>query len=120
MIMLTSYRFLNLRSMAAVIERPFYKYSGNKIQNGLLQCIINTMPPHEGYLEPYLGSGAVIGNKKAAGMNWGNDLDPKISCRWQELHCSKKNYLFTCFNALQTMAVAECSEQKWLFYLDPP
>lgn len=50
-------------------------YPGNKNSTGLFQAIINQQPPHTVYIEPFLGSGAVMLNKRAAAVNIGVDLN---------------------------------------------
>ncbi|MFO7537607.1 MAG: DNA adenine methylase [Chloroflexota bacterium] len=48
-------------------------YPGGK--GNLYQKIINLIPPHTTYIEPFLGGGAVALNKRPAQMNIGIDLD---------------------------------------------
>lgn len=50
-------------------------YPGGKNGAGVYQRIINLMPPHEVYIEPFLGSGAVLAHKRPALVNIGIDLD---------------------------------------------
>jgi DNA adenine methylase len=50
-------------------------YPGGK--NACYQQIINLMPPHRVYIEPFLGSGAVMRMKRPAELNIGLDLDEK-------------------------------------------
>jgi hypothetical protein len=52
-------------------------YPGGKNGCGTWQKIINLMPPHEVYIEPFLGSGAVMRRKRPARLNVGIDLDPE-------------------------------------------
>ena len=40
--------------------------------------IINLMPPHQVYIEPYLGGGAVMRNKRPALINIGLELAPDV------------------------------------------
>ena len=48
-------------------------YPGGKAS--VYQHIINQMPPHDTYIEPFLGGGAVLLNKRPARLNIGLDLD---------------------------------------------
>lgn len=48
-------------------------YPGGKNGAGAYQRIINHMPPHETYVEMFLGSGAVLRNKRLADRNIGID-----------------------------------------------
>lgn len=49
-------------------------YLGGKSQSGTYQRIINLIPPHEVYIEPFLGSGAILRLKKPAAISYGVDL----------------------------------------------
>lgn len=51
-------------------------YPGGKAGAGVSQKIINLMPPHRVYIEPFLGDAAVMRAKKPAEWNVGVDLDP--------------------------------------------
>jgi DNA adenine methylase len=51
------------------------RYPGGKSGSGVYQTIINQMPPHQVYIEPFLGSGAVMRHKLPARINVGLDLD---------------------------------------------
>ena len=52
-------------------------YPGGKAGAGVSQRIINLMPPHETYIEPFLGDAAVMRVKRPAKLNIGLDLDPE-------------------------------------------
>ncbi|MDQ3829291.1 MAG: DNA adenine methylase [Candidatus Tectomicrobia bacterium] len=52
-------------------------YPGGKNGSGVYQTIINLMPPHEVYIEPFLGAGAIMRLKRPALKNIGIDLDPE-------------------------------------------
>jgi DNA adenine methylase len=53
------------------------QYAGGKNGAGVYQSIINLMPPHRVYIEPFLGSGAVLRMKRPAKVNIGVDLDAR-------------------------------------------
>ena len=46
-------------------------YPGGKNGAGIYQRIINHMPPHKTYIEAFLGSGAVLRNKRLCQKHWG-------------------------------------------------
>ena len=50
-------------------------YPGGKSGAGVFQTIINLMPPHDIYVEPFLGGGAVMRLKRPAAVNVGVDRD---------------------------------------------
>ena len=52
------------------------KYPGAK--NRIADWICEYIPPHEVYLEPYFGSGAVFFNKTPARIETVNDLDGNV------------------------------------------
>jgi DNA adenine methylase len=51
-------------------------YPGGKSGAGVYQTIINHMPPHRVYIEPFLGGAAIMRNKRPASLNIGIDRDP--------------------------------------------
>lgn len=56
--------------------KPVLKYPGAKWS--LSKWIIDHLPEHESYLEPYFGSGAVFFNKEPARIETINDMDGEI------------------------------------------
>ena len=48
-------------------------YFGGK--GGSFRTLINQIPPHDVYIEPFLGGGAVMLNKEPAQINVGSDID---------------------------------------------
>jgi len=61
------------------------KYPGGKCGSGVYQRIISQMPPHECYVEPFLGGGSVMRHKRPARLNRGIDLDDVVVRRAAEL-----------------------------------
>lgn len=49
------------------------RYKGGKSGGGAYQTIINLMPPHDVYIEPFLGGGAVMQRKRPATRSIGID-----------------------------------------------
>jgi site-specific DNA-adenine methylase len=60
-------------------------YPGGKNGSGVYQTIINLMPPHEVYIEPFLGSGAILRLKRPAARNIGIDRDPEAIAQFEAL-----------------------------------
>jgi DNA adenine methylase len=58
-------------------------YPGGKSGAGVYQTIINLMPPHPVYIEPFLGGGAIMRLKRPAALNIGVDLDGAVIRQWQ-------------------------------------
>ena len=50
-------------------------YPGGKAAPGVFQTIINLIPPHHVYIEPFLGAGAVMRLKAPAACSIGVDID---------------------------------------------
>ena len=65
---------LGLDSIACLRDCGSVSYPGGKNGAGVYQKIINLMPPHDVYIEPFLGSGAVMRMKRPAALNIGCDL----------------------------------------------
>lgn len=57
-------------------------YPGGK--GSVYQKLINLMPPHETYIEAFLGGGAVMRWKRPAALNIGVDLDLDVIVEWQQ------------------------------------
>jgi site-specific DNA-adenine methylase len=55
-------------------------YRGGK--GSLFRQLINLIPHHDTYIEPYLGMGAVMRNKLPARRSIGVEIDPAIVDRW--------------------------------------
>ena len=57
-------------------------YPGGKNGAGVYQTLINLMPPHDVYVEPFLGAGAIMRMKRPAKLNIGIDLDSLVISAW--------------------------------------
>ncbi len=53
-------------------------YPGGKAGAGVYQQIINRMPPHSVYVEPFLGGGAIMRMKRPARSNIGIEIDADV------------------------------------------
>jgi len=88
-------------------------YPGGKGKS--YQQLINLMPVHKTYIEPYLGAGAVFKNKKPAQTNIGNDLD--VACTDGLKHL---NYAAFFNEDALSLLKAQTLCNETLVYCDPP
>jgi len=63
-----------LDSRARSSDAAEMSYPGGKAGAGVYQTLINLMPPHQIYVEPFLGAGSVMRLKKPAQLNIGIDM----------------------------------------------
>ena len=75
--------------------KPILKYPGAKWR--IADWIIDHMPPHESYVEPYFGSGAIFFNKPPCRIETINDMDGEIVnffrvCREKPLELARAVY----------------------------
>jgi DNA adenine methylase len=92
-------------------------YPGGKSGSGVYQQIINQIPPHRVYIEPFLGSGAVMRLKRPAIVNIGIESDAAvISLFWNENPMA--------INIINGDAISFLSTYNWqgdeFVYCDPP
>ncbi len=111
--------------MAAAMSDIFMTYPGGKNGSGTFQKIINLMPPHRTYIEPFLGGGAILRAKRPARCSIGIDIDAAVIKKWElnppadisnlmllqgdAIVCLKNRRLFP-----------ELQEKDCLIYCDPP
>lgn len=95
-------------------------YPGGKNGAGVYQQIINNIPPHRVYIEPFLGSGAVLRNKRAAVASIGIDSDAEVVARWQ----AGKFGLVPGATVINGEAISFLQNYSWqgdeFVYCDPP
>jgi DNA adenine methylase len=92
------------------------KYPGGKNGNGIYQTIINYIPPHKVYIEPFLGSGAIMRLKKPAEVNIGVEINPVVIAKHSYgSHAIVKNdcaisYLSRCklLSSIDTLIYVDC------------
>ena len=104
-------------------------YPGGKNAAGVCQRIINHMPPHKVYIEPFLGSGAVLRMKRPAEINIGMDRSEAALSICLDLAGEKaREFRLIQGNALEDLASlgTMVRDSKFidrpdtLIYLDPP
>lgn len=65
------------------------RYPGGKNGSGVFQRLISMMPPHDNFVELFLGSGAILRRKRPADvMSFAYELNPKTIDDFQEAFCT--------------------------------
>jgi DNA adenine methylase len=91
-------------------------YPGGKNGSGIYQRIINQIPPHEIYIEPFLGSGAILRLKKLAACSIGIDSDEGLIKHWS---FARPGIIVKCADAISFLGSYECKGNEFI-YCDPP
>lgn len=103
-------------------------YPGGKAGTGVYQRIISEMPPHQVYIEAFLGSGAILRKKKPAKTNIGIEIDNEVIKEfWSEslpnfqiLNENSLGYLKLLAYGNQTLKNLTSNPKDVLIYCDPP
>lgn len=74
-----------LDSIALLCDTAGMTYPGGKASDGVFQQIINQIPPHRVYIEPFLGGGAVLLHKRPAIVSIAIDSDSHVVKNFQDL-----------------------------------
>jgi site-specific DNA-adenine methylase len=94
-------------------------YPGGKSSSGVYQRIINQLPPHDLYIEPFLGSGAIMRFKRPARSSIGIDIDGEVIAAFSD-HASRiPGCTLICDDAISWLSVHNIPDYA-LVYLDPP
>ena len=92
-------------------------YKGGKAGSGVYQQIINQIPPHEVYIEPFLGGGAVLLRKKLAASTIGIDVDASVIA-------STSEWVLPGSTFINGDAISYLQKERWgpatFIYCDPP
>lgn len=88
---------MNTKTAQRYFEVPaeFRRYDGGKKGHGTYQSLINQIPPHDHYVELFLGSGGIFAHKRPALWSTLFDIDKHVVAKWiltlpMELQVSKK------------------------------
>ena len=90
-------------------------YRGGK--GSLFRQLINLIPHHEIYIEPYLGMGAVMRNKRPALRSIGVEIDPQVANQWTGDEV--ENLSIVNGDALHFLRTFQWTGREFL-YIDPP
>jgi DNA adenine methylase len=94
-------------------------YPGGKNSEGVVQWIINQMPPHDLYVEAFVGSGAVLRMKKPAESSIAIDCDEGLCVDLPSLFSAVPAVTVMSGDALQYLRKLRCTRST-LIYCDPP
>lgn len=95
------------------------QYNGGKNHKVAFQTIINQMPPHKIYIEPFLGSGAIIRNKLPAEVNIGIEIDQAVINNFHSGETSGYIVINSCSISCLKLICATAGADT-LIYADPP
>lgn len=101
----------------------FITYPGGKAGSGVYQKIINQMPPHRTYIEPFLGGAAIMRAKRPALINIGIDMDQRVvrEQRFVENLGNVPNLQLVWANGVKYLtAHQDLLAEDCLVYCDPP
>ena len=93
------------------------RYPGGKEGAGTFQRIINQIPPHDVYIEPFLGGGAILRHKRPARSSIAIDIDPdvmELSPLDGPLHTE-----YLCRDSIAWLEAYEFTGREFV-YADPP
>ncbi len=99
------------------------RYPGAKAGAGVYQTIINAMPRHAVYCEPFVGSGAILLRKRPATSSIVIDADGGVADRWSTIAASGGMAGLTVHHGDARSIIASYGERihsGWLIYADPP
>lgn len=107
---------MDLETPAAPKAGDVMGYMGAKNGAGVYQAIVALMPPHDTYIEPFVGSGAILARKAPAGRTIVLDKAAEMVDR---LRSEKIEALCGC--ALEYLAALDVAQLgRVLVYADPP
>lgn len=100
-------------------------YPGGKNGSGVYQNIINLIPPHDIYVEAFLGSGAILKNKKPALFSICLDCNDKCLDAGRQLNLSgcifiKQDAISYLKSFLSMAPIFKYFGVDLFIYLDPP
>lgn len=95
------------------------RYPGGKGGSGVYQTIINLIPPHDVYIEPFVGGGNIFERKAPAVSSILVDRDPAIAQLWKQRCSTSPGVTVVNADAISWLESREWTGQEFI-YLDPP
>ncbi len=96
-------------------------YLGAKNGNGVYQAIINLMPPHNTYIEAFLGTGAIMRRKAPAQRNIGIEINPGVIDKFNHAAAHANLSMLQLINESAFTYLRQFQPtDKTVIYLDPP
>ena len=96
-----------------------FTYPGGKNGQGVFHRLINQIPPHSVYVEPFVGSGAVLRRKLPAVQSYAIDIDPGAIAALTGAVPSNTE-LFSCCGIAWLESADFALQQDAFVYCDPP
>lgn len=93
-----------------------WRYKGGKNGSGVYQTVINRIPAHEVYIEPFAGSAAIYRRKKPAASSLLVERDPEQAAKLAVLVSASTTVM--CGDGIKSLESA--SGSGVFIYLDPP
>ncbi|RCT89661.1 DNA adenine methylase [Acinetobacter baumannii] len=93
-------------------------YLGAKTGSGVYQAIINLIPPHDTYIELFLGTGAVLARKAKSSREIGIDLNNDCIEAFREEHPDVELYNMDAFEFINNFNFEKSG--RTVIYCDPP
>jgi site-specific DNA-adenine methylase len=95
------------------------RYPGGKGGAGVYQTIINLIPPHDVYIEPFVGGGNIFERKAPAASSILVDRDPAIAQLWKQ-----RCHQVPAVTVIEGDAISVLEAREWtgreFIYADPP
>lgn len=103
----------------AAAQKPF-PYNGGKGAAGVVQTIINQIPPHQTYIEAFVGGGAVFRAKTPAASSVLVDRDRAVVDEWARRCGTRQDVSVLEGDALELVPSLVAMLPGCFVYLDPP
>jgi len=98
------------------------RYPGGKGQAGIYQRLISLMPPHDVYIEPFVGGGNLLTRKRPASSSIAIDADADVAGYWRGIAAAGDDRSLTVIHgdAAAFLRALDYAGRRVLIYADPP